>query len=357
MSPFSDEFLVHRRRGTQIAGYAAPVGGGGGSISISGVSGSVGQGNTLTATGSLLLNRQTANDSPFLAANSNRWSFEGTAPYGGGGDGFTQPGGDPAAGCTVNYSSSVKLFGSKSLYMNSVGTGGASSEGQASIHVSPAYVGGGNDEYWFRMYCRYAPVTNFPNMYMKLLYDFNNAYYVDGKGSGTTAFEHFTGKWGSDSFDIPNPSSFSHLSDRSNRWILFEWHIATASAPGGAIYEAWIENELCYSSTAVTGPDLPMGLMLLGVTNAQATIGFGTWDFENWIDGIQFSSVGRLGAPCLIELANSATYASATKRYQAPESISDSSVGFTCDLTGLGGGPYHLFITNDNGERSAAFAL
>lgn len=80
------------------------------------------------------------------------------------------------------------------------------------------------------------------------------------------------------------------------------------------------------------------------------------WVSDQWQDGFTVSKT-RVGAASLVEIGNSADYASAVKVYQEPVYLSDSSSQIKVDLTGLGAGPFYLFITNNRGQRSSGFRL
>ena len=85
--------------------------------------------------------------------------------------------------------------------------------------------------------------------------------------------------------------------------------------------------------------------------------GTGTdFDLYNWTDGFTIST-SRVYPSSVIEIGNNSTYALSTKVYQAPTALSDTSVAITCDLTGLGAGPYYLWVTNNKQERSDPYDL
>jgi hypothetical protein len=91
---------------------------------------------------------------------------------------------------------------------------------------------------------------------------------------------------------------------------------------------------------------------LFGMVNVCCT----TVDISNWYDGL-VDSTQRIYPASTIEISNSATYGSGTKVYQEPVYLSDGSVRIKANLSGLGGGPYYLWVTNNGQVRSAPYPL
>jgi hypothetical protein len=80
------------------------------------------------------------------------------------------------------------------------------------------------------------------------------------------------------------------------------------------------------------------------------------FDLTNWTDGFTIST-SRIYCSSIIEIGNSSDYATADKVYQEPIYLSDGSVQIKANLTGLGSGPYYLWVTNNQQERSAPYPL
>jgi hypothetical protein len=77
---------------------------------------------------------------------------------------------------------------------------------------------------------------------------------------------------------------------------------------------------------------------------------------DNYWDGFTIST-SRAYPASVIEIGNSPDYATAKKVYQPPEFLSDNSIQVRADLSGLGSGPYYMWITNNRQQRTAAYAL
>jgi hypothetical protein len=66
----------------------------------------------------------------------------------------------------------------------------------------------------------------------------------------------------------------------------------------------------------------------------------------------------RLYPLSIVEIGDSSNYGLAAKvSQQLLDGISDTSMHVKADLSGLGSGPYYLWVTNNRQERSAAYAL
>jgi hypothetical protein len=320
-------------------------------IAITGVSGTVAQGNTLTISGSLLNNEQTANwDAFFRTTNPNAWSFEGTHPYtGAGNDGYTQPGGSPASGCSIGYDATVNLLGSKSLKMVSVEDSGFDDHGTGDCYVY--FYHGLVNAFYFRGYVRFSPNTTLPTNYAKQFYCMSAGYYTDAGNHNGTHFGNFTGKTGDTSFNIPMPfTGAGYTQIEHDRWYCLEGYWSQSPARR---YTIWIDGVQVYDIVPVSAGDLD--LFLLGVINAQGGAGE-SWNFNNWMDGFTVASA-RVYPSTVVEIGDNPNYGVANKRYQAPTLISDGSVQVTCDLTGLGTGPYYLWVTNNAQQRSSRWNL
>lgn len=64
-----------------------------------------------------------------------------------------------------------------------------------------------------------------------------------------------------------------------------------------------------------------------------------------------------MGPASLIEVGDSSNYTTAKKVYQEPIYLSESSSQFKLDLTGLGAGPYYVWVTNNSGQISQPYTL
>ena len=90
------------------------------------------------------------------------------------------------------------------------------------------------------------------------------------------------------------------------------------------------------------------------ITDVETTEEFDDKDTGVTITGSTFEAVKGTGK---VELADSATYASANKIEQTTTSWGDTAIDFTADLGSQSPGTKYLFVTNDSTERSDGFAV
>jgi len=142
--------------------------------------------------------------------------------------------------------------------------------------------------------------------------------------------------------DMPNPPD----SMANGRWNCFEVRYNHS----GHTTTGWLDDQLMATDTATASDTVDY--VLFGIPNysgANAT-------FDLWFDNYTMSS-SRIYCSSIVEIADGSTYATATKRRQALTSLADGTIVITADLTGLGAGPYYLFVRNNKQEQSAAFEL
>jgi hypothetical protein len=140
------------------------------------------------------------------------------------------------------------------------------------------------------------------------------------------------------SADLPAP-----LTKQS--WHYWEIHMSV-SPP---LYEAWWDGVKIASMNSAGGS---ANWEELGIPNYS---GSGS-HIEMWIDRAVYSS-SRIYPASTVEISNSPTYGSGVKKWQEPIYLSETSVQVKIDLTGLGSGPYYLWVTNNRQERSNAFQI
>jgi len=142
---------------------------------------------------------------------------------------------------------------------------------------------------------------------------------------------------------------------QNDKWYLIELHVMKNGA-ASPVVELWMDNQQLASVSSVSGvsPN-PGGWGFETNTNWWSTTA--AFDYTQYQDGFVINTASRVGPASLVEIGNSSVYASASPVYQRPTTISDTSVIVTCDLTGLGAGPYWMWVTNSQGVRSAAKAL
>jgi hypothetical protein len=310
---------------------------------INSVSGTMQSGQALTITGANMLNEDRTNWDPFFLKNVNASSFEGTNPAA---DGYSAPG-SPTGG---TYDSAVGLLGNKSMRFRAEGASGSCPGGNLTDYNSIDPAGGDGNEYWIRLYARWRlNGGGWPSSHIKM---------IDSQGSPSFLQLYFqpvaTGGPRPTAFDAVHDGISHHVAIPSgqlqdNRWYGIELHWKSS---GANLYEAWIDGVQVYSANPVNEPTLEwimMGLINLCGTNA-------SFSLDHWWDGFAVST-SRVRLASIIEIGNSPDYATATKVYQAPDRLSETSSQIKVNLSGLGSGPYYLWVTNNRGERSLPFGL
>ncbi|MFO0566353.1 MAG: hypothetical protein U0263_11860 [Polyangiaceae bacterium] len=307
--------------------------------SVTGVSGTVATGSTLTVTGSNLVNEDVTSWMSFFKSGTNpspAGGFEGSSPTA---DGYFFPGaGSPQA----NYLSSVKLLGNQSVRFHVAGasTSIGNQLGATMYHYPPA-----TNDVWVRAYVRWDYSGGWPDNHVKMFWTPLGMLFQPGSG-GDCAFPtqmnvFYDGQ--NHCHTIPSPIE-------SGRWYEFEAHLKTT---GGAKFEVYWEGNLLESASPSSVGSGSLSDIDFGVVNACCTTaGF---SLDHYWDGFVMSST-RVRPASMVEIGTSAAYGAGVK-YQAPLSLADATVAVKADLTGLGAGPYYLWVTNNRGERSAAFAL
>ncbi|MBJ6727566.1 DUF4082 domain-containing protein [Geomesophilobacter sediminis] len=302
------------------------------SPSISGVSGTVSTGQILTITGSNLVQDNKVDWHSFF--HGTAYSFEGSDFFS---DRYVSGTGDPGA----TYDTSVKLLGNQSakFYIPSATT------------CVPNVGNGGSaplirNTYFMRGYVRYSvPVDGdkktWPDNHLKLFGAQTNASlaYIQPATDGTVpsywvATLNGNGTWAA------NPGG----TFQNDRWYLVEVEQSADT------YTVWVDNQQILS-VPFTQTGSPM-YYELGIINACVS----NYPVTAWIDGFTLSRF-RIHPASTIEISDNPTYGAGTVKYQEPVYLSDGSVQFKADFTGLGSGPYYLFVTNNRLARSSAYNL
>jgi hypothetical protein len=307
--------------------------------SIASVTGSLNQGSTLTIAGANLH----AETMQYWDSRNTRlptaWSFEGSSPTA---DGYGQggPGG--------RYDSNVKLLGNQSMRFRSAITNPNCTTGIGQDYANLGVDDAANrNEMWVRAYVRYNRLSAYwPNNFIKMLEPLNSGYYFQPDGrqlaSGENPF-----RW----YILHNGVSLTRSNPGGNlqnhRWYAVELHFR-ASPP---IFEAWVDGTQVYSATPTYSA--AWQLFLFGVINACGTQ---SWDIEMWVDGLVLGS-RRLHPSTMVEVGNSSSYSTATRKVQPLESIADDQVRFRLDTSGLGSGPYYMWVRNNAQQLSPAYFL
>jgi hypothetical protein len=309
--------------------------------SLSSVSGAVSQGQLLTIIGASLTDENVSVFHPFFSGSA--YGFEGASPAA---VGYTTN--TDGSGSTAGYMTDVKLSGNNSIKFHAQGYYGP--EGYPN-----QFIAGGN-AYWG------TPITNHLYVRQYVRYSLNSGVWP-GMGPKMTWYEGTGGipydlapeptgeaipsrwrLWASNTYNANNP--WGQL--ENNRWYCVEEHYA----PGLA--QVWIDGMEIINVDPGFGPNARWADF--GMVNGWDTK-TSSFNLDQWVDNLAFSTSQRIGCTATVEIADSNTYESATKRYQAPVKLDNGDVMVKADLTGLGAGPYYLFVTNNREERSAAYLL
>ena len=324
--------------------YIGPDGssGGGGTTTttptISNVSGTVSTGQTLTIAGANMVNENKTNWSAFNKAHTNADGFEGSSPSA---DGYSQVG--PSGG---TYDTSVKILGSKSIKFH---VNGPQTE---NVEDYNAYViGGSAGDMWYRYYVRYRAANNiWFNNYAKQLYIMGSGgnYYldVDGGTGMPSAMKTTTSSIGQNTYgDMPGGTM------QNDRWYLMEVHIKDSATQSQRLMEVWMDNvKIITVPTSKLDQTVEQVYVLLGIPNAKSSPS--GLSVDNWWDGL-VSATSRVYAASVIEVSGDGS----TWKYQEPVKLSDASIQFKLDLSGVIGTNYRLRVTNNKLETSAIYTL
>ena len=140
-------------------------------------------------------------------------------------------------------------------------------------------------------------------------------------------------------------------------WSTNEWHYIEAEIDSvnyaGDRFTIWVDGVQDVQWTgAGHSPSEPM-YNELGVPNwnGQETL---VVPFTMWINRYVFSS-SRIYPAAKIEVGNNSTYGSGNEKWQEPVYLTDECIQVKLDLTGLGSGPYYIWVTNNRQQRSTAY--
>lgn len=318
---------------------------------ISNVSGTISTGQTLTVAGINMVDHNTTNWQANYDGAPAGNDFDGDFEQGSGSWGDWEAGwgleGSNHASCVRTFDTSRKIIGLKSAKYHLQGAIDSSGGGVGCATYILMEKG---QDYYMSAYQQWDTSVgdgSWPNNFMKVfLSGTGNQLYSQFK----TPMDSPPVQWLYDAAkvtevvgDIPGGAI------KNSTWYHIETYTKSSSPQRGIV---WI-NGVKIIDTAV-GTALAHDMMVIGIPNLAATsTGFA---IDSYVDRFTVSS-SRIYPSSTIEIANSATYATATKRYQEPLYLSDGSVQIKADLTGLGAGPYYLYITNNRQEVSAAYAL
>ena len=294
---------------------------------ISNVSGTMAMGQTLTITGTNMVDEDKTDWALFYTTSAYGFEGGGVSPFA---DGYNGGNNDAV------YDTAVKLMGVQSARfdlldyipnnlgkMNAVGLG-----------ISPA------TNVWIRLYVRYN-VDIWPTGHTKMVMISPSAGYIQPAMNETNPPSQWYAQSGG-SNNFLNPSG----SLENDRWYCVEGHFdsindlvtlyidgqSVGSVAGDASMGS--ENAFSFGPINVDGGSVPINL-------------------HNWFDGLTASN-SRVYPASIIEVSgdNGSTW-----RYQYPAYLSETSSTITADLPALSAPNYLLRVTNNKQEISSSFSL
>ena len=315
---------------------------------VSNVAGTIITGQTLTITGSNMLDENTAG---WDDTTMQGFEVAQIHNYGEGLD-IIERSGENSTSCQISLdTSSNKIIGDKSIKFRQYGAWSGPGVGACYV-VKFGNMGLMGDRY-VSSYVRYdasAGGNEWPNNFMKAFLTVEDVsgdqlYLQPSMNDGSAP-----NSWHAKTNEIYYNFDWPYGSMVNNRWYHVEFYYKNSTPKNLKI---WVDGQLMIDVTP-TG-DAPGLYPELGIINLSSTSsGF---DMSMWADRWVTSS-SRIYPASKIEIANGSTYATATKKYQEPLYMSDGSIQIKADLTGLGEGPdYFLFVTNNRQEVSSAYNL
>ena len=303
---------------------------------ISNVSGTVSNGQTLTISGSNMIQENKANWDGFFSEHSTAYGFEGSRAT----DGYSEIG--PSGGV---YVSDVKLMGSKSIKFHSQGAWPAGAGGLGNYAaVNPRGTSDSGD-IWVRFYVRWNLLGGaWPTNYMKIMDSqggAGNQYYLDMAGTASGQPTMFNATYDSASHNIGIPGGPLV----NNRWYTVEINWKSSSPRS---YKLWVDGVQLLNAT----PSLnsTVNYLLFGIINLAGTNS--SFSLDEWMDGLAFGS-SRIYPASTIEVSGDGV----NWKYQEPVYLSETSSQIKLNLSGLTGTSYRIRVTNNRQETSATYSL
>ena len=306
---------------------------------ISSASGTVSQGNTITISGSNMMDEDKTDWDEFFSDNPDASSFEGTSPSD---DGYSAIG--PSDG---TYVTNVKVLGSQSIKFHVEGASSNCPYDNLTSYNAINPEGGDTGDLYYRVYARWnTEDDSWPTSHIKMIdCQGSGAQYYFQPANGSVRPSYMNVAYDSTNHNYAIPSGQLE----NDRWYAMEvrWKSTSPYA-----YQAWVDG----TEIADDSPTNPGSLnyLLFGVINCCGTTS--SFSLDHWMDGLAVST-SRIYPAAIVEIGDSSNYSTATKLHQEPLLISDSSIQVKVDLTDLGSGPYYLWVTNNKQERSSYYQL
>ena len=271
---------------------------------ISNVSGTVSNGQTLTISGSNMIQENKANWDGFFSEHSSAYGFEGSRAT----DGYSEIG--PSGGV---YVSDVKLMGSKSIKFHSQGAWPAGAGGLGDYAaVNPRGTSDSGD-IWVRFYVRWNLLGGaWPTNYMKIMDSqggAGNQYYLDMAGTASGQPTMFNATYDSASHNIGIPGGPLV----NNRWYTVEINWKSSSPRS---YKLWSDGVQILNATP--SMNSTVNYLLFGIINLAGTNS--SFSLDAWMDGLAFGS-SRIYPASTIEVSGDGV----NWKYQEPVYLSETS--------------------------------
>ena len=342
---------IGRLRYRQIS--AGSTGGGApstGPVTITDVTGTFSNGNTITVTGASLTNEQSSVWDPWFT--TSRSGFEGGAAGAAiTADGYQLPGGSGGV-----YDSTTFLMGTKAARFNCAGTStGSPANNLTDYNNTPFLSTNLQRAMYVRGYYQWlVPGGMWPTGHIKM-FEINGGFYMQPNANASRAMPTNViavvqgqatkfGGW-------PHGGALV-----AGRWYCMECYVNNSS--NTPTFTAWVDGTQVITSSAAT-VSTGVNLILFGIPNMNgSTTGF---DLVAYSDGFTASSQ-RVYPSVVVELGDSSDYSAASKIYQAPTRISDTQVQFVYNSTGitssgstagLTGTARWVFVTNNAQQQSS----
>jgi hypothetical protein len=307
---------------------------------VTNVTGTVSAGQTLTITGTTMMDLATTN----WLDTSEHASFEAASAladaYSYNADNWTWFGGGTGTiaydSTAVHGSHSVKIVNSSNCPEDS------QSCGHITLYQDSDTWGGAQGDIYLSGYVRY-DWSDYPSQYLKfLLSDGPQQFYfqpIIGSSNPLTGFRYQHGSGLSGGVTVDNGS--------------LEWHHweVRFKRSNPARYSIWWDGVEKLDSTDLTDSGT-IAAMEWGTPNVS---GQTSTSLTMWMDA-QVISTSRIYPWTKVEICDSATYSGATCVTQTLQTIGDTETLVTADLSGLSE-PYYLFVTNNKQETSSAYNL
>lgn len=211
---------------------------------------------------------------------------------------------------------------------------------------------------WRGGYIRTDTTGSWPSGYLKLFSEY-------GSAQGGCFFELTGGvnfQIMCTNYNFGSGTGSFHTVTIPGGWVDQQWNLVEVKFPCGGTdtLEIYYNNGQVFSQSVTGGGTCnSSGAYPSMLTNASGTSsGF---DQDWWFDGF-YESSDRIGPLSLIEITSGSnyaatSYAAGTRVYQIPISITNTLTTVKLETLPSGGGPYYLWVTNQQGERSSGYLL